>query len=56
VKEYLQLTADERKELENHFLREPDAFYEKAETDLLRDALKRSYMVIKEQLMILTFG
>jgi hypothetical protein len=43
VKEYLQLSDDERFELEKNFLREPDAFYEKAETDLLKDALKRTY-------------
>jgi hypothetical protein len=43
VKEYLQLTEDERKDLENNFLREPDAFYEKAETDQLKEALKLSY-------------
>jgi hypothetical protein len=43
VKEYLQLTVAERKDLENSFLREPETFYEKAETDQWKEALKLSY-------------
>jgi len=37
--------VDNNKELspEELFLSEPDACYEKAETDLLKEALKRSY-------------
>lgn len=51
MKEYLQLTEDERKELENNFLREPDAFYELAEMNQLRDSLRRSY---KERFLTMT--
>lgn len=43
MKEYIQLTEELRKNLENNFLREPDAFYEKAEMDQIRDTLKKSY-------------
>ena len=43
MKEYSQLTEEEQKELYNNFLQEPDSFYEKAETDQLKDALKRTY-------------
>jgi len=43
VKEYFQLTDDERLALEKNFLEDPDSFYEKAETDQLKVALKQSY-------------
>jgi hypothetical protein len=43
MKQYSQLTEDEQLALHKNFLQEPDVFYEKAETDLLKDALKRSY-------------
>ncbi|MGC4037657.1 MAG: hypothetical protein QM764_16975 [Chitinophagaceae bacterium] len=43
MKEYLQLTDDEREDLHKQFLQEPDAFYEKAENDLLKQSLKQSY-------------
>jgi len=43
MKEYSQLTEEEQKELYNQFLQEPDSFYEKAEMDQLKDALKQSY-------------
>lgn len=43
MKEYLQLTDEERTTLHNNFLQDPDSFYEKAETDQLREALKKSY-------------
>ncbi|MES1218263.1 MAG: hypothetical protein ABUT20_22345 [Bacteroidota bacterium] len=43
MKEYLQLTEEQRKELYENFLREPDSFYEKAEMDQLREALQKSY-------------
>lgn len=51
MKEYLQLTEAERKDLENNFLREPEAFYEKAETDQLKEALKLSYT---ERFLVMT--
>jgi len=51
VKEYLQLTEAERKDLENNFLREPEVFYEKAETDQLKEALKLSYT---ERFLVMT--
>jgi len=43
MKKYVQLTDEEQLALHKNFLEEPDAFYEKAETDLLKDALKRTY-------------
>lgn len=43
MKEYFQLTDDERLALEKNFLEDPDSFYEKAETDQLKVALKQSY-------------
>ncbi|MEJ0103302.1 MAG: hypothetical protein WDO19_12390 [Bacteroidota bacterium] len=43
MKEYSRLSEEEQEELYSQFLQEPDAFYEKAETDQLRDALKKSY-------------
>ncbi len=51
MKEYLQLTEAERKDLENNFLREPEVFYEKAETDQLKEALKLSYA---ERFLVMT--
>jgi hypothetical protein len=39
----MDLSGTDRKKLHENFLKEPDAFYEKASTDLLRDALKTSY-------------
>ena len=43
MKEYSQLSEEEQKALYNQFLQEPDSFYEKAEMDQLREALKKSY-------------
>lgn len=43
MNEYLKLSEEERKALYEQFLREPDAFYEKAEMDQLREALKKTY-------------
>lgn len=51
MKEYLKLTEEEREALHNNFLQEPDAFYEKAEMDQLRAALKRSF---KERFLVMT--
>ena len=43
MKEYLMLSEEEREALYKNFLQEPDAFYQKAEDDLLKNALKLSY-------------
>lgn len=43
MKNYLELTEEERSALQQNFLQEPDSFYEKAETDQLKEALQRSY-------------
>ncbi|HPH33243.1 MAG TPA: hypothetical protein PLB49_15385 [Chitinophagaceae bacterium] len=51
MKDYTELTEIERKELEEQYLRDPDSFYKKAETDRLREALKRSY---KERFLVMT--
>jgi hypothetical protein len=40
---YDYLSEEERQDLYKQFLQEPDPFYEKAEMDQLRDALKQSY-------------
>lgn len=39
----MDLSETDRKKLHENFLKEPDAFYEKASMDLLRNALKTSY-------------
>lgn len=51
MKDYTELTEMERKELEEQYLRDPDFFYKKAETDRLKEALKRSY---KERFLVMT--
>lgn len=51
MKEYNELTEKQRKELEEQFLRDPDSFYKKAETDRLKEALKRTY---KERFLVMT--
>jgi len=51
MKEYSQLTEEERLALYNNFLQEPDSFYEKAENDQLRKALLSSY---KERFLTMT--
>jgi hypothetical protein len=51
MKDYHEMTEQERKKLEEQFLRDPDSFYKKAETDLLMKALKRSY---KERFLVMT--
>jgi hypothetical protein len=43
MKKYDQLSEDEQKSLHESFLKEPEAFYEKAERDQLKKALKRTY-------------
>jgi hypothetical protein len=51
LKEYLKLSEQEREALHNNFLQEPDAFYEKAEMDQLKAALKRT---TKERFLVMT--
>ena len=51
MNDYSKLTPQEQEALYNNFLQEPDAFYEKAETDQLKAALKRSY---KERFTVMT--
>jgi hypothetical protein len=51
IEDYLKLSDEERENLHNQFLREPDAFYEKAEMDQLKAALKKSY---KERFLVMT--
>ena len=51
MKEYLKLSEEEREVLHNNFLQEPDAFYEKAEMDQLRQSLKRTD---KERFLVMT--
>lgn len=51
MKRYDELNEDERKKLEESFLQEPDAFYEKAEIDQLRKALDRTY---EERFFVMT--
>ena len=42
MKQYSQLTEDEKLALHENFLQEPDSFYEKAEVDQLKEALSRT--------------
>jgi hypothetical protein len=51
MKEYLNLSEEEREALHDQFLREPDAFYEKAEMNQLRHSLALSY---KERFLVMT--
>lgn len=51
MKDYLELNEQERKALEEQFLRDPDFFYKKAETDRLKEALNRTY---KERFLVMT--
>ena len=51
IEDYLKLSNKEREDLHSQFLREPDAFYEKAETDLLRNSMKLSH---KERFLAMT--
>lgn len=51
MKEYSQLSDEEKLALHNNFLQEPDSFYQKAEMDQLKKALKSSY---KERFLVMT--
>lgn len=51
MKQYLDLTPEERDDLNKQFLNDPEVFYEKAEMDQLRQALKRSW---KERFLVMT--
>ena len=43
MKEYENLSQEERDELYKKFLQDPDSFYRKAEEDQLKKNLQRSY-------------
>ncbi len=43
MKNYDSLSNKEQEALAQSFAQEPDAFFEKAENDLLREALSRTY-------------
>ncbi|MBI3138030.1 MAG: hypothetical protein HYZ15_05565 [Sphingobacteriales bacterium] len=51
MKNYNELTEQERKMLEEQFLLDPDPFYKKEEMDQLRTALKRT---AKERFLVMT--
>ncbi len=51
MKQYSQLTDDEQLALQKSFLQEPDSFYEKAEMDQLKEALRRTH---EERFLIMT--
>ena len=51
MKEYNQLTPQEKNDLHNSFLQEPDSFYEKAETDQMKKAVQKNY---KERFLTMT--
>jgi hypothetical protein len=51
MKEFLALTENERKALEQNFVQEPDSFYTKAENDQLIEALNRTYT---ERFLVMT--
>jgi hypothetical protein len=48
---YDKLSAEEKINLYNDFLQNPDSFYEKAQTDQLKNALERNY---KERFFTMT--
>jgi len=51
MKDYSEMTEQERKELEEQYLRDPDSLFNKADTDRLKEALKRTY---KERFLVMT--
>ncbi len=42
MKNYLNLSQKEQEDLYKNYLQDPDAFYEKAENDLLRENLRKT--------------
>lgn len=42
MKNYLDLSQKEQEDLYKNYLQDPDAFYEKAEIDLLKEALQKT--------------
>lgn len=50
-KNYADMNNEEQEDLYKSFLSEPDAFYEKAEDDQLKQALQRNY---KERFLVMT--
>lgn len=51
IEKYLKLSDEEKENLYQSFLKEPDAFYEKAETDQLLRSLNMTY---KERFLVMT--
>lgn len=51
IEDYMKLTDEERKNLHQLFLKEPDSFYEKAEEAQLRRSLNMTY---KERFLVMT--
>jgi hypothetical protein len=51
IEKYLKLNDEEKEKLHQSFLKEPDAFYEKAETDQLLRALNMTH---KERFLVMT--
>jgi hypothetical protein len=51
MKEYEKLSPEERTILHNNFLKDPDAFYKKAEEDQMKKNLQQNY---KERFLTMT--
>lgn len=51
IEDYMKLTEEERESLHQLFLKEPDAFYEKAENELLQQSIN---MTDKERFLTMT--
>jgi hypothetical protein len=51
MKEYEKLTPEEKTVLENNFLKDPEAFYRKAEEDQMKHNLHKNY---KERFLTMT--
>ena len=49
--DYDQLSSEEKTMLHNNFLKDPDAFYKKAETDQMIKSLQKNY---KERFLTMT--
>lgn len=51
MNDYNKLSPEEQVEVYQKFLQDPDSFYEKAETDQLKEALRKNY---KERFLTMT--
>ncbi len=51
MNDYNKLSPEEQAELYQKFLQDPDSFYEKAEIDQLKEALRKNY---KERFLTMT--